>query len=356
MFGFALGWFPPDFIEKSKMKDVGFIAFNVLVVHSGTMLDFGKLKTHGKAIVLCCTAVLAVTAVVSFGIAPFIGKELALISPGPVVGGGAACAIASNSLLAIRPGLAAYPWLLFMVQGFFGIPLCAWAMGKDARGILAESRKSGATASRDRGREFPPVLVGEGLCGRIPEKYKGTAYYLGLIMIVSVFNRWLSTAFLARLGLGMDVTALLFGIALGQLRIIDRDPLQKSDSMGFLMLGLMALMGNALAKTPPAAILSLIPVVLLVFSVSSIVLVATGIVAGKVLKFSAYRGITLAVNCMVGFPFIATLVKATAVKTAGNGEERDLLESRLMPPLAAGSMLIGNVVSIFLASFVAALL
>ena len=352
--GFALGLFPPDFIEKSKMKDVGFIAFNVLVVHSGTMLDFKKLKMQWKAITLCCSAILAVTAVVGFGLSPFIGKELALISPGPIVGGGAACAIASNSLFKIRPGLAAYPWLLFMVQGFFGFPLCAWAMRKEMRRILAESRMG--CAARDHGREPPPLLDPKGFCERVPEEYKTTAYYLGLLMIVSVFNRWLYTAFLARTGIGMNVTALLFGIVLGQLKIIDRNPLQKSDSMGFLMLGLMALMGNALAKMSLAAILSLIPVILLVFSVSFIILVTTGVVTAKVFKFSIYKGIAITTSCMVGFPFTTALVKETALKIAESDEERGLLEARLMLPLVTSSILISNVVSIFLASFLTVLL
>ena len=114
MAGFGGGFFPADFIVKSKMKDVGYIAFNVLVVHSGTTLDLGRLKAEWRTIALSSIVVLALSLVLVFGLGPVMGRSLAILSPGPVIGGGAACAIASNATVARSPLLAPFPWMIFM--------------------------------------------------------------------------------------------------------------------------------------------------------------------------------------------------------------------------------------------------
>jgi hypothetical protein len=349
IFGSAAGLFPIDFIEKAKMKDIGMIMYNMLIISSGTTLDFKRLKIQWKAIALCCIGVIVVTLAVGLGLSSFIGKDLAIVSPGPVVGGGAASAIASNSLSRLQSGLAAYPWLLFMVQGFFGLPLFAWAVRKEAHNIL---KKFGTeNIEHNNSSEIKSFQTPKVSYKRIPRKYKTAAYYLGSLMIVSVFNRWLYDAFLVKTGIGINVTALLLGIFLGQLHIMERDPLQKSGSMEFLMLGLMALMGDVILKTPLKVILSLIPAVIIVFSVSSIVLIIIGTITARVFKFSIYKGISIALSSLVGFPLVVGIVKESVLKVTQNSKEAALLESTLMPSIVASSILVTNAISILLASF-----
>lgn len=350
--GFATGLFPPDFIGKSKMKDVGFIAFNVLIIHSGTMLDFKKLKMQKRTILICCCAILSLIFIIGFGLTPFIGKELAFISIGPIIGGGAACAIASISISRINSDFMVYPWMIFMIQGFFSIPICAWAIRKYAVKILYRYRKCNHEVACSFNPSIPLTDNKINLCDKIPKQYKTTAYYLGFLMIISVFNRWLYTAFFSKIGIHITVTALILGIILGQLGVMDRKPLLKSDSMGFLMLGLMALMGNTLAHTPLSNILSLIQPILIVFIFATVILIAVGFIAGKLLGFSPYRGIAITVNCMVGYPINSILVQEAITDLAKNNDEKQLLQSTLMPPLMAGFMFIMNIISIFLASIV----
>ena len=46
--GFALGWLPRDLLLASNMVAVGTIAFNVLVIHSGTMVDLALALYTGE--------------------------------------------------------------------------------------------------------------------------------------------------------------------------------------------------------------------------------------------------------------------------------------------------------------------
>ncbi|MEG0307174.1 MAG: hypothetical protein RR636_04470 [Clostridium sp.] len=352
--GFSTGLFPTEFIVASKMKDVGFIAFNMLIIHSGTMIDFKQLKSQKQSLIIAIIGVLIMSAVIIFGMSPFIGKELGAMSPGPIIGGGAAAAISSISVMQIKPELSVYPWMIFMLQCFFGIPICAFVIRKESNLILNNYRKNKNISKKVNGDMKNNTIVDERskLCDRIPEKYKTTAYYLGALMIISVFNRWLNVSFVADLGINLNITALIFGIALGQLGIIDRAPLIKSQTMGFLMLGLMALMANTLAHTPIKVIISLIIPILAVFIVATIILVLVGIVASKIYKFSPYKGIMITLNSMVGFPVNLMLVDEASAKLSKNNEEKQVLKMNLNPVLSTGSTVIVNIISIVLASMV----
>jgi hypothetical protein len=339
--GFAIGLFPPDFVEKSKMKDVGFIAFNVQVVHSGTLVDFGAIRREWRSVTVAVIAIAVMTAGMVFGLPPLIGHNLAVIAPGPVVGGGAACAIASIVLAGSNPAVSVFPWLVFMTQGLLGVPLCAWALKRSSAANTCAS--SNAVANADS--ELAPARPGQAsdsprveaplsskthtkICDRIPDRYKSTSYYLGALMIVSVLNRWASVTIFSHLGLGINVTALLFGMVLGRFGFLDRNPLAKSDSFGFLMLGLMALMANTIAHTPIGMIMTLAMPAVAVAATGVLILASAGAVAGGLTGIGACNGAAVAVHCTVGFP--SSLSR--------------------FPAFAASSMLVINMLSIFMAS------
>ena len=356
--GFGGGFFPADFIAKSKMKDVGYIAFNVLVVHSGTTLDLGRLKSEWKSVALSAIVVLALSLALVFGFGPLVGRQLAVLSPGSVVGGGAACAIASNAAAFRAPLLAPYPWMIFMVQGIFCTPFFAWAVKKEALRLMAGGLAAGGLAAPARGGPVPaaslPLRIK--LCDRVPQQYRSTSFYLCSLMAVSVFNRWLNLTLLPGLGISPVITALLFGILLGQFGLMERDPLSKSDSMGFLMLGLMALMANSFAQVPLSNLLTLAWPALLAVAAGTVILAAAGLLGGRLFGYSRFRAIALALNCMVGFPFGAMIAKKVLGTVAKDESQGAFLESELIPSLEAGSILVTNVISIFIASLVGGLL
>ena len=175
-------------------------------------------------------------------------------------------------------------------------------------------------------------------------------------MAVSVFNRWLNLTLMPGLGISPVITALLFGILLGQFGLMERDPLSKSDSMGFLMLGLMALMANSFAQVPLPDVLALVWPALLAVAAGTVVLTGAGFLGGRLFGYSRFRGMALALNCMVGFPFGTMIATNVLASVAKDESQRGGFESDLIPQLDAGSILVTNVISIFLASLVGGLL
>lgn len=295
--GFALGWLPRDLLLASNMVAVGTIAFNVLVIHSGTMVDLALVRVKRKEALTAVGSALVMTAVLLLVLPPLIGRDLALLVPGAVVGGGASCAIGSRWVSGIRPDISFFPWMIFMFQGLFSVPVVTWALKKESARLVDEL--SAQPAAPPGGRPGP-VAPAFGPVARIPQVYKTPAYYLGLIMAAAVLNYALQGTVLAGMNINLNITALLLGILAGNLGLIDRAPLFKCDSYGLLILSLMGLMANNLANTPLDTLLSLTAPVLIALAAGTAVLTACGAGFARLLGMSPYEGIILAMNSVMG--------------------------------------------------------
>ena len=340
--GFALGWLPRDLLLASNMVAVGTIAFNVLVIHSGTMVDLALVRMKRKEALTAVGSALVMTAVLMLVLPPLIGRDLALLAPGAVVGGGASCAIGSRWVSGIRPDISFFPWMIFMFQGLFSVPVVTWALKKEGARLVDEL--SAQPAAPPGGRPGP-VAPAFGPVARIPQVYKTPAYYLGLIMAAAGLNYALQGTVLAGMNINLNITALLLGILAGNLGLIDRAPLFKCDSYGLLILSLMGLMANNLANTPLDTLLSLTAPVLIALAAGTAVLTACGVGFARLLGMSPYEGIILAMNSVMGFPVNQMLVSQAAASAPEH--LRGALTGRLTPLLGLGTMLVSNGVSIF---------
>lgn len=344
--GFHTGILPKDMIVTANMIAVGTIAFNVLVVHSDTMIDPALIRQNRADALICAAAALLLIPAVGFGLRPFIGRNLALLAPGAVIGGGASCAIASRWVLDKDPSVSVFPWMVFMFQGLFSVPLVSIALKKEAEAMLNDVR-AGKTALPDGAPPKPPQRPA--LCGRLPAPYKTTAYYIGAVMLAAIANKYLQTLLPAQWGVNPNLTALLIGFLLMRAGLLEKGPLHRSDSYGLLLLGLMGLFANTIANSSAGNLLRLFPPLLLVFAVSTAVLAAAGVAAAKICRFRPWRGIALTMNCVMGFPVNRMLVE-NAAKAAANERERAYLTAQLSPLLNIGTMLIGNALSIAIVS------
>ena len=245
--GFGIKALPTDMLLSANMIAVGTIAFNVLVIHSGTMINLKMLAARRKETILCIISALVLVIGVGIGLMPVLGRGLAMVSPGSVIGGGASCAIASRWVLDKNPAISVFPWLIFMFQGLFSVPIVTWALRRESRMLLnkfreEKGRQTEEKLSSEKGRTQAMAGV-QGfsgkknrLCERIPGRYKSTAYYLGIIMIVTVLNNLLHGTILADFHINPNLTALIFGCILGSAGLMDQAPLFKSDSYGLLIL------------------------------------------------------------------------------------------------------------------------
>ncbi len=347
--GFATNLLPRNFIEKSNMIIVGTIAYNLFVVNSGTMINIKLLKMHCKDSVICLASSMAIFVIVGIGLRNVIGRELAILSSGSVIGGGATCAIASFMVMGIKPELSVYPWLVFMFQGVFAVPVITWALKKEAKVSLESYRKLHADvlAKNEFAVSNKDLSQSMSICKKIQPRYKTTAYYLLLIMGINVLNKYVHSKF--SIGINSNATALMAGFIFSQIGLIEAAPLHKSDSFGLLLLGLMGLMVNTLSKNTLVNIISLLKPMAIMFIVSVLVLIVMAVILSKIYKLSIYGRIAMNLNCLMGFPANKLLVEKALI-VGETKEEKEYLNMKLSPLLNIATMLIANTISIIIAA------
>lgn len=341
---------PEDFLDNSYMIYVGDIALSMLIINMGTSFDLVKIKREWKTVLICLATSLGLILIVGFALAPVIGREVAIMSPGPVAGGGAAAAMISRAV--VEKGLfqyASFPWLIFMMQGMIGFPVCGWAMRKELSGILEKIR--GGTYVEKASGDSECVAERTALVDRIPAKYKSVAYYWTLLLIVSVVNILLNRAVFSRINLNTNVTAILFGILLSHFGLIEKNGLAKSGSMGILFLGLFASMAGSFATTDPQSLAAMLLPLAIVFAVSTLIMLAVGAVGARLLKLSRFRCIAMTLNCYLGFPYNFMLCQEEISALTSDPAEQKLLEDDLMPTMVVASLISVTLVSVLVAGF-----
>ena len=346
--GFAKHILPEDMLLSANLVSVGTIAFNVLIVHSGTMLDFRtiKMKKTKTLHVVACSLIMTVLLV---GILwPVFSRSLALLSPGAIIGGGASCAIGSRWVMDKYPSLSFYPWIIFMFQGFFAMPFLFWALRKEAK-QLEDKLPDGAEAARHKKTEGKKNTV-----DRLPVVYKTTAWYLGTIMLLTALNNLLHSTLLRNSGINPNITALLFGMIAANLGLIDRAPLFRSDTYGLLILSLMGLMANNLAHTSLTTLLSLVAPTLFSLFIGTLILALSGYFLGMRMSIGPYAGMVLALNSIMGYPVNRSLASLIA-KTAAP-DKQGAVEGALLSQLNFSTALISNGLSVIIIGILVSLI
>ena len=308
--GFALGALPTDLAARSRMKEVGVIAFNVLIVHGGTALGSGLGRDGRKAAVVASGSAAALLAILGGGLVVLGYPHEALSAMGPALGGGAACAIASNAVSRRQPELAVLPWLVFMLQGCFGLPVLSWALRRERDRMDRMDRTDATGGARRILEKTDPPAAGPAIFERMPRRARGSAYYLGGLMLAAWISRVLHGLVLAKLGVHPALGALALGVLLSRLGLLEREPLRYSDSFGLLMLGLMSLMADTLAVSGLGGLLRYIPLAALVCGIATAVLTLSGAAFGLLAGVGTWRGIAAALCAQAGAPCYAETARA----------------------------------------------
>ena len=346
--GFSAGFLPKDLLITANMVTVGTIAFNVLVIHSGTMINIPMLMGRKKEAGLAILSSLIMTLILLILLPRLIGRNLALLAPGAVIGGGASCAIGSRWVGMKNPAVSFFPWMIFMLQGIVSVPVVTWAIRKEMHNFADRPPIKG-------GQSGPIPCRGKvSLVDRIPQRYKTTAYYMGTIMVLAVLNYTLQNTLLKNLNINLNITALILGMMAGNLGILDRAPLFKADSYGLLIISLMGLMANTIAQSDPMGILFMMLPAAVALLLGGLVLAICGFFLSRKMGLSPYAGLIITMNSIMGFP-VNRMMAADA--TANLPEEiKKAGEGYLLMLLNMGTAIVSNGVSIIIISILVELI
>lgn len=358
LFAFWAGVLPVDVTTSSGIVTVtANFGIALLLTNMGTMIDLETMCREWKTVLIAFLGLGGIlVAAFAVGI-PLFGREYALVAAPPIAGGTIAGILVQEAANAAgRPELAGFAVLVLAFQGFVGMPIATLGMKKElARKLKAGDFDSDALPS-DR-LKLPSMRIFK----ETPAKFKTSTMYLFKLGVVATLANIVGLMTKipgdgpANYYLNPNIAYLLFGMLFTRLGFLEKESLQKSNAYGFCLMGLMFMLPGSLSSISPSDLLSMIvPLAgMLVFSAAGVCLIAA--ILGKLVGYSPYMSLSVAITCMFGYPGTELLTNE-AVREMGDGvtdEQRARAKAYLLPKMVVGGFVTVTIASVAFASAIA---
>lgn len=351
---------PADIVTQSSFaKPVVYLSMYLLLTHMGTLMSVKELLGQWKTVLIAMSGIVGICALtLTVGKALFGWQTVVAATP-PLTGGVVASILMSGA--ATERGLTSIAVLatcMYIMQGFFGYPITALMLKKEAR-RLADMVKNGEVdikhmknsvgadlaqkpAERSKFRIFPPV----------PEKYQSTYVILMKLGLVA----WLAATVAPYIHLNQFVVCLLFGVIGREIGFLEEKALVKANAFGFLMTVLMAFIFAGLSQATPEMLGQIVGPLFGIIILGVLGMAIMSMLLGKLFGETKEMAFSIAMTALYGFPadYILTIEAAKSV-TDSDSEYEYAIET-MLPKMLVGGFTTVTIASVIIAGIFVKLL
>lgn len=329
------------------------VLLTLLVTNMGSLMTIRELIDQWKTIVIGLAGILGVMVFAYFIGGILFGTEYGLVVAPPLAGGLAAMDIMSQAAKAIgRDDLVIVSTLVFSIQGLIGYPLMGYFIRKNSSKLLKQ-RESGEVKFTNNNESYQNKSKFK-IIPDFPAKYQTPNILIGKVAFVSILAEW--SAGLTNGVIHPYVMALVLGIIASEIGFLEKKILNKSETMGLLMVLLMGFVFGGLASVTIAQLLEMMVPLFGTMIIGTLGILAFGIIAGRFFGENWEMSAGIAINCLLGFPpnYILTVEAAKAM--ARNDEEYEFLIDQMMSKVLVGGFATVTIASVVVANFFSSLL
>lgn len=343
--GFWIG-IPKTIIEDSQLIGFGSLMIAFLITNMGTLMSFDQLKKQWKSVLISIAAVVGIGVLIFLAGSPIIGREYAVASAPPISGGTVAAIIMGDAAkLKGLEEIAVFVTLLISVQGFVGYPIASYLLSREAKRLVDDFHKGG----RKKIESNKEVEDEEKLIPELPEDLQTNFVLLAKLGLVALLGFKLSE--LTNGLIHEYVMCLLVGVAGGEIGFLEENIMDKSNSFGIALLGLMAVVLGNLANATPAMILSIAFPLLVSLGLGVIGIIISASLVGKALGYSFEMSTAIGVSALFGFPGTFILSKEVSRANGETEEEREYILDNILPKMLVAGFMTVTIASVVLAGF-----
>lgn len=352
--GFWSGIFPPDITTQPGLVDMmSKFGIALLITNLGSLISLEDMCKEWKSVVLSLTAIGGI-ALGCFTVGSWLfGREYALIAAPPIAGSTVAgILVTSAAEAANRPELAAFAVLILAVQKFFGIPISTLCIRKELKNKMKNGDFSQSAAV---GKEWklPSMRL-------FPEPKKGSSaiVYLCKLAIVATIANWAGLATLipgegpANYILNPNIACLIFGLIFTRIGFLEKGILDKAQSNGITLFGLMLMLPGSLAKVTPVGLLEMLIPTFGMLAVGAVFIALACIVVGKLLGYSPYMSTAIGVTSMLAYPATQIISNECTDAMEGTPEEKARASEFVLPKMIVGGFVTVTIASVAFASII----
>ncbi len=223
--------------------------------------------------------------------------------------------------------------LLLSMQGLVGCPIVSLCVRREAERLLRSGTGPAATAA------VQPA----------GKSASGSAYAAFFKLYVGA---WLADRLSALTGISAYVICLVLGVVLQELGFFRRDQLSATNSSGFFMFILLAVVLGGFSSSTPKMLAGMLLPLFFVLLLDCVSLTLSSLLLGKLLGFSPWMSVGLGFNIMIGFPPNMIISREIIGYLTDNPDTR----SALMEQIGNRMVIAGFTSTTFLANIMGGLL
>lgn len=345
---------PADIVTQSSFATpVVYLSMYLLLTHMGTLMSVKELLGQWRTVLIAMSGVLGICAMtLTIGSLVFGWQTVVAATP-PLTGGVVASILMSTA--ATEMGLEKIALLatcMYIMQGFFGYPVTAYLLKKEARRLADLVKHGNAESVKDGQEEEVEVASKFRIFPPVPERFLSSY----MILVKLGFVAWLAASLAPYIHLNQFVVCLLFGVIGREIGFLEEKALVKANAFGFLMTVLMAFIFAGLSKATPAM---LADIALPLFGIIVLGVTGMGIMSmliGRLLGETKEMAFSIAMTALYGFPADYILTIESAKSVTDNSEEYDYAIGEMLPKMLVGGFTTVTIASVIIAGIFVKLL
>lgn len=345
LIGFSFGM-PKNILELAGAgRAMVYLCIYMLITHMGSLMSVKELLNQWKTILIAISGIVGISALLLTVGRLILGYETVIIATPPLTGGLIAALMMQEAALAKGlDTLAILSIVVFIFQGFVGYPITSYLLKAEGTRLLKEFKNNKGiketvatiTDEPSKFRFIPPL----------PEKYQTSPVILAKTAIVSIIGIYFTN--LTGEIVSRYVILLIFGIIFAEIGFLERKPLEKANSLGFILFIIVSNILMTLKDATPSMILSTVGPLMIVMIVGVLGMAIVSIAVGKLLKVSKPLSFAIALTALYGFPANYLLVMESTSSLSDNEEEIQFLRNNILPPMLTGGFTTVTVASVLI--------
>lgn len=347
-----IGVVPETVIDDSLLLQAYSFLVAPLLFHMGSLIPLRVMLKQWRSVIIAVSGMLVAVLLILAVVAPLFGFETFVAGSGPLAGGIVATSLTTEGLTAhgAASSIIVLPALVLMLQSLPSMPLTNYFLRRYAKKLRdsgelqelarAHNEEEEKAAKKKKLVNLPDFLVDNQL------------FMLFLILV----GGSIATLLAVPTHIPSSILALLLGIAAAAIGLSPDKAMERSNSFGVAMAGVIAIVMAPLVSASVQDVINAFLPTITILVVGGAGIVIGGFVATKLLRWKAPLGMSVALTAMYGFPADYLLTNEVARSIARDDDEKEALLNVMLPPMLVGGFTSVSAGSVVIASVLVSLL
>jgi hypothetical protein len=348
-----VGIIPDSVVEDSMLASIYSAVLTApILFHMGTLIPLRVMTKQWRSVIISVSGMAVAVLLVFLVVGSIFGFETFVAGSGPLAGGIVATSLTTEGLTAhgAASAIVVLPALVLMLQSLPSMPLTNFLLRRYAN-KLRDTGELHELAAKHHEEEVAAAQKKKLV--RLPDFLVDNQLFM-LFLILAGGS--LATLISIPTHIPSSIVALILGILATAVGLSPDKAMERSNSFGFAMSGVIAVVMAPLVVASVNDVLNAFLPTVTILIAGGIGIVLGGFIATKLLRWKAPLGMSVALTAMYGFPADYLLTNEVARSLARDPDEKEALLNVMLPPMlvggftsvSAGSVVIASVLVSFL--------